>query len=350
MTVVSTRLSPRAGLFARAVQAIAAGGGEPEGAARFAQRFTDTPDLAEFFRKSGEPGVLGTSPTASWTTAPPGSVEFSVLLAQHTVIGRLQGLRRIPFYVTIASQADLAGVFWVGEARPVPIAVPPNFLDVRLEPRKICGIVPLSQELVRARGPAAEAAISETLLAAATRMLDDAFLNPAAAEVTEISPASITFGLGSLSSAGDPASDVQQLVAATELDLTDAVLLMAPDVAVAAAASLLGAGTGLGVRGGTLFGLPVLTSKALADNVVLVHASRIALAEDPDVAVDVSEQATLEMTASPTQDGTEGTGAQLVSLWQTNSAAIRLTRSINWERTHNSTVLLVSGVEYGAGS
>ncbi|WP_172962654.1 hypothetical protein, partial [Salmonella enterica] len=44
------------------------------------------------------------------------------------------------------------------------------------------------------------------------------------------------------------------------------------------------------------------------------------------------------------------TGTELVSMFQTNSEAIRAERWINWKRRRTAAVAEISGVNYGAGA
>ena len=66
------------------------------------------------------------------------------------------------------------------------------------------------------------------------------------------------------------------------------------------------------------------------------------------VAVDMSREASLEMLdASLQQDGTAGTGASLVSLWQSNLVGLRAERELNWMRRSASAVAYLTGVAWG---
>jgi hypothetical protein len=106
---------------------------------------------------------------------------------------------------------------------------------------------------------------------------------------------------------------------------------------------------GITMNGGTLSGLPAIVSEFVPEGyVVLANASDIYLADDGEVAVDMSNQASLEMANNPEHDSTTPTGATgLVSLWQTNSVAFRGERIVNWARRRPSAVAVLSGVAWG---
>jgi hypothetical protein len=79
---------------------------------------------------------------------------------------------------------------------------------------------------------------------------------------------------------------------------------------------------------GAFMGIPVVQSTTVlygaTTNMVLVDAGSILLADDGQVTVDVSREASVEMSDTPI-----GSGA-LVSLWQTNAVGILCERFITW--------------------
>ncbi|MCR2379240.1 phage major capsid protein, partial [Salmonella enterica] len=63
--------------------------------------------------------------------------------------------------------------------------------------------------------------------------------------------------------------------------------------------------SGISMKGGTLNGLPAIVSEYVPEGyVVLVNASDVYLADDGEVAVDMSNQASLEMANNPTHNST----------------------------------------------
>src|SRR4029077_12589065 len=104
---------------------------------------------------------------------------------------------------------------------------------------------------------------------------------------------------------------------------------------------------GMSMTGGTLNGMPVIASDYVTDIVVLANASDIYLADDGEVAIDASREASLEMSDAPAHNSITPTPAQLVSMWQTNSVAIRAERTINWLRRRDPAVVYLTGVSWG---
>ncbi|EEW5916716.1 hypothetical protein D7014_26525, partial [Escherichia coli] len=102
--------------------------------------------------------------------------------------------------------------------------------------------------------------------------------------------------------------------------------------------------------GGTFQGLPVIVSQYVGDQLVLVNAPDIYLADDGGVAVDMSREASLEMQSEPTSDSSTPSPVELVSMFQTGSVAIRAERWINWRRRRTAAVAVITGVNYGSAS
>ena len=102
------------------------------------------------------------------------------------------------------------------------------------------------------------------------------------------------------------------------------------------------------MAGGQLFGMPVIASDHVNDTTaVLVNASDIYLADEGGVSVDASMEASIEMSDAPTGDSGAPTASQSVSMFQTNSVAIRAERTINWMRRRTQSVAYLTGVDWG---
>lgn len=102
--------------------------------------------------------------------------------------------------------------------------------------------------------------------------------------------------------------------------------------------------------GGTFEGLPAIVSQYVGNLLVLVNAPDIYLADDGGVAVDMSREASLEMESEPVGDSVTPTPTEMVSMFQTNSVAIRAERWINWKRRRTAAVAVITGVNYGTSA
>ena len=83
--------------------------------------------------------------------------------------------------------------------------------------------------------------------------------------------------------------------------------------------------------GGTLFGAPVILSRAAGANVVLVDASQIGVA-DGGYEVVQSSQAAVSLSDAPSSPAT------LVSAFQVNSVFLRFTKPLAWAKASDDSV------------
>jgi hypothetical protein len=121
---------------------------------------------------------------------------------------------------------------------------------------------------------------------------------------------------------------------------------------------------GITTQGGRFMGLPVITSNHVPSGVVtLVNASDIYLADDGQVMIDISREATVAMNTAPAGDasatdsppavtglGGGSEGADLVSLWQQNCVGIRAERWIRWRKRRDASVAFLTSVTWGTPS
>lgn len=273
-------------------------------------------------------------------------------------VGSIPGLNSIPFNVRIAGQTSGGNASWVGEGAPKPLTSF-DFNATELRWAKVAAISVLTNELIRFSSPSAERLVRDALAAAVNERLDIDFIDPAKAAVANVSPASITNGATAVASSGSDAeairNDVQRLWApfiTARNPPRSAVYLM--DSTTALAVSLmqnpLGQSEfpGLTMNGGTFMGVPAIVSDNVPPGiVVLVNARDIWLADDGQVTVDASQEASLQMLDNPTNNSATGTATSLVSMFQTNSTAFRAERYINWQRRRASGVAYLTGVTWG---
>jgi hypothetical protein len=272
------------------------------------------------------------------------------------LLGRLQ-LRRVPFLVPVGTTTLPAAFAWRGEGLPARVVLPTYTPGDALAPTSASGIVVVSREALSRRSPVAEAQLLADLRAAYVAWLDRQFCDPSVAGDPGISPGSITNGLTPIASSGgqpaDAVEDLRQLHAAFVGGggkVESAVLLMSSANSVALnLADPERFGT-LTRDGGTLGGLPVIASDAVGSQVVMADTSQIALADDGQADVSISTQTDIEMSDAPSQSGVTGTGANLVSLWQTTMAAVRIDRVINWRAPEGAVQRVSGALYYAAGS
>ncbi|KGS43339.1 phage major capsid protein, HK97 family [Burkholderia pseudomallei MSHR5613] len=279
--------------------------------------------------------------------------EFIELLRPATIVGRIEGMRRVPFNVRVPGQTTGSSVGWVGEGKPAPVSAL-AFNTTTLGFSKVAGIVAITEELARFSTPSAEGVIQQDLISTISQFLDQQFIDPAvAAGANGLSPASITNGVKAIPASGKDAAAVRvdvkkvfQAYIAANLSVAGAVWIMSETTALSLSLMLNALGQpefpGLTMAGGTFFGLPAILSQTVGDNIVLAKASEILFADDGGVTLDVSREASLQMDSAPVAGATE-----LVSLWQNGFIAMKAERFINWKRRRVEGVQYISGAAYG---
>jgi hypothetical protein len=237
------------------------------------------------------------------------------------------GFVHVPFErpIPIGETLIASGMVEPGRAKPLRKG---DFDTTTLHRRTAVAIIAIPAELARA--PQALPMLSALLARGNGAGLSAAFISE------------IVVGASPVSSSTDPAADVAALVAAYPGAMETAVVVMSSRNAVAAKLrSFDGPFRDLTRSGGFVAGLPAVCSDAAGDIVAVIDSARVLVADDGEVAVDIARNATLQMEDAPTNATIAGSPAEpvatsLVSLWQTNTAALRIERFINWEALSNS--------------
>jgi HK97 family phage major capsid protein/HK97 family phage prohead protease len=275
-------------------------------------------------------------------------------------------LRGVPFNVRVSGfSAGLTGN-WVGEGKPAP-ASKATSINTTLTWAKVEALTALTQEEVRFSNPSAEQKVRDDIARAINYRIDYDFIDPAKAAVSNVSPASITNAVvATAPTTTTPAAlitdltTMMKLFGSNNLDTSDVVLIMSAQMAVTISMMTTTLGMpyfpNITMYGGNLRGIPVLVSENLTavgspgtQTIVAVKASEVYKADDGNVTIDASDQASIEMLdGSLTQDGTAGTGASLVSLWQNGLLGIKAQREITWKLRRSTAVQYISPAAYVA--
>lgn len=357
--------------FARFALSMYAGKGDPTAAKAFAEHnFGDDKRLQNVMKAAV---AAGTTTTPTWAgnlvDAQTLSSEFIEFLRPRTIVGQfgvgsVPSLRRVPFNVRIPGKTSAGTAAWVGEGYAKPVTS--SGYDAReLKWAKIAAISVVTEELARFSDPSIQALVRDDLAEAVIERMDIDFINPAKAAGTgaSLSPASITNGVTAIPSSGNTAAavraDIMKLWAvadSTNLPASSAVYITTPAIARGLSGLYNPLGNrefpNMGVTGGSIDGVPVIVSNYVPGNTagglfVLVFASEIYLSDDGVVTVDVSREASIVMDTAPTMNSVTPTAAQVVSMFQTNSLALRAERYVNWAKRRPQAVAYLSGVNWG---
>ena len=351
---------PKGARFTRMVQALAAAKGDLNSAQRWAENhFKDTPEVATVLKAAV---AAGTTSDAEWAgnlvEYRDMSGEFVELLRDQTVFDKLTGVRRVPARIRVPTQTAGSTAQWVGETQPKPVSAL-GFDQVTLDEHKIAGIVVISQELARSSSPNAVDLIQGDLVKAVAARIDATLLDPTAAAVAGVSPASLTNGVTPIAASGTDAaalrSDVQDLFTSyldANMSVSNLVWVMSPGQALAISLMQNALGQaefqGITPQGGTFFGLPVIVSNAVpatsgGSMIVLINQGSILAADDGVVTLDVSTQASIIMDSDPANSS-----ATPVSMFQNNMLAVRAERFLTWAKARSNAVAYITGAAYRA--
>lgn len=337
-------------LFTRVAMALMAGRGSISDSIEYAKRFSGTPEVVKFIREgwyqkdASAGGAVVESPGWGGELVNPNTIltEFVELLRAQSIIGRVQGFRRVPFNIPIITQVGGATFNWVGVAAPKPVGEL-AFENTTLTYSKVAGIVVLSDELVRLSNPSAEQTVRDSMVEDCAKFLDRQFIQVAIASGAS-NPASITYGEASPTATGTTAAALRHdlniaFKVFTDAGVSTAGLVIVMTSALARGISLLN--TTLGVpefpgmtpQGGTLIGYTVLVSDSVdAGTVVVFQPREVFLADDGRVTLDASREATLDMA---------GSTSATFSLWQNNCVGLRAEQWIRWQKRRTAGVVAV---------
>lgn len=372
-------------MFARYVKCLGAAYGDMATALALAKsNYPDTPQIAQVIRAGLKGGIAenflqkasvagGTTTDATWAGPLVQYVQFMgdfvEYLRPQTILGKfgtgnIPALRQVPFNIHIRGQTSGGSSYWVGQGKAKPLTKA-DFNDTYLGWAKAASISVLSEDLLRFSNPSAEALTRDMLAQSLAGRLDTDFVDPTKVAVANVSPASVTNGSTTTNSSGTTAAHCRQDIAvllggfiAANIQPTSAVFIMQATTAVQL--SLLRNAFGqrefpdITMYGGTLEGIPVITSQYVPNEsggamLILLNAQDIWLSDDGAVTIDASREASLEMADNPASNSGTPTAAQMVSMFQTNSVALRAERFINWQKRRAAAVQVIDNVNYTGG-
>jgi HK97 family phage major capsid protein len=228
------------------------------------------------------------------------------------------------------------------------------FTTVALAQYKIAGILTFTYELARSSEPSAEETFRSEMIAGIAQFMDAQFLDPTVAAVVGINPASITNGVTGILATADPLVDITNLLntfIAANIPLAGVVLLMSEANAFMLGSQRTAMGEpvfpGVTVAGGSINGVPIIPAQTAGTNIIGVVPRYVLYADDGGVSVDVSREASLQFTDTPTvPDAT----TVFRSLWQDNLVGLRAERFCAWIKGHPNAVNMVTGTAYTPAS
>jgi HK97 family phage major capsid protein/HK97 family phage prohead protease len=339
--------------FVRAAMSMLAANGDHFKALEHAKQWqSSTPDVALYLKAAVAPGnttdAAWAGPLAVMTNV---TNEFLELLRPETILGKIPGVRKVPFNTNVPAQ-NAGGVYaWVGQGAPKPVTKL-GFTTVNLPINKAAGIIILTEELVRSSSPDAEAIVRADMIAGIAAYLDQQFIDPAVAPVAGVSPGAITNGVATLgASSNDPFKDLHTIAAAftaANMPIKGMTVVMSETNALSMGLQRDLAGNmtfpGVASTGGSVNGITIIGSNSAGTNVVGLIGPQILMADDGGVTIDVSREASVQMDSAP-MNPADAT-VVMTSLWQNNLVGLRAERYITWKRAQINAVKYLTGAAY----
>jgi hypothetical protein len=305
------------------------------------ENWPDTPQVLLTLRAGVDAGGLFTTWGSQLAMYGIGQ-ELIEALRPATIVDRLAPfMRKCAFRTKTARETTVAAAAWVGEKAPTP-ATSAAFDLVTIDPTKCAALVVLSKDLVHFSNPSAEVDLRNQLVRGIARFLDTQLLDPTVAPVTGINPGALTYGAVAQTSSGATAAQIMAdllamlgNLATQNAPFASPFWIMRPITAIALAGKYNTAGAiafpdiKASPLGGMLLGIPVLNSASSPQQITLLDASEMLLADDGLADLQSTDEASIQM------DSTPALGAQsAVSLFQNNLFALRGLREITWAPAH----------------
>jgi HK97 family phage major capsid protein len=350
---VKSNLPPGTAFVRAACAKLVCNGNISEAAEYAAKRWdSTTPEVALYIKAAVAPGTVTDATWAAPLVNQGIASEFLELLRPATILGKIPGLRTVPFNTKVPAQTAGGTYGWVGEMKPKPVTKL-AFSSENLTIAKAAGIIVLTDELVKLSNPSAEDLVRKDMIAGIAQFLDQQFTDPAVAAVAGVNPASITNGAPTAAATTNPLADIMGLIShfATNgigVDGVTFIMSAANALSLSFRSNLDGSPQfpGVTIAGGNYKGLTFITSQAVGALVIALQPGLILYADDGGVTIDASREASLQMDSAPASPADATT--VMVSLWQMNCVGLRAERFVNWKRANANAVKYLTGAAYPA--
>ena len=254
------------------------------------------------------------------------------------------GFTRVPLNTRVGITTIPATGTAVGEGATVPVSRV-TLQNVLVEPVLASALIVVSDTLLRDVSAAGQALFNNELKGAVSDAVDAAFLDLI-----------VNTGTTSTVSAGATAVNAKHdlrtaLLAVNTVGAARLYWVAAPDVAAKASTLADTAGgdafAAMSASGGELANLPCIVSSGVSSGeLYLIDASGIA-ADGGPVTVVASSQADILMDTAPAMNGTTPTPAAMVSMFETNSTALKCDARFGASVLRDDCVAVVTGINWG---
>lgn len=258
-----------------------------------------------------------------------GRSAFAALLDQGVIT-------RAPLRSNVGSVTSGAVASVVDEARATPV----NKMAIasgQIAAQKADAIVVLSNEVLQNTSSAGQSFVNRQLRRALGKALDVAIAS------------SLTAGLSPIAATSNASTDLKAILDDVNTGEGRLAWVAAKDVANRMALLPDSKVSPEGVS--EFLNLPFAVSAGLADGSLILLDGDQVIGDIETLGLDIAEHASLEMNTNPAHDSGVGSGdapspANLVSLWQTDSVALRLSAHFGMSRGTNAALAIMTGIAW----
>jgi hypothetical protein len=298
--------------FFHICRSLAVANGRPLDAIAFAER-SGAPTLALSFMKA----AVGAGSTSSMTELVGNSAvvrSYMETLQGNSVFARaLVGnlLHQAPFNTRVIAASAAVTANEILEGKPVRVRAL-DLTGFSVTPRKVGAITVATDELWRAMDPRGVEYVSRLLREACAKAVDTAVL----AELDEANDFSAVLG--------DAASFATAFRNAVGVVCQRPASRMLVACSVEAATQLIGLDTNGQVNpfGGSIYGIPTVITAGIASGLAVIDFGSV-VGEMTQVEIDASNSGSIQLDDDPTNDSDTPTPTNVVSMFATNTTAVR---------------------------
>ncbi len=246
---------------------------------------------------------------------------------------------KMPLRTRVGVTSANATGFIMGQGKPRPLSRL-RLANHFLEPVTAAALIVASDELIKNITPAGQTLFNNLMRQAVAAVVDQKFF-----DLIIDGDTPIIQSLGPDDAA--VMSDMRSLLSGVAIgEGANLYFIVAEDVAKAASTMPL-LFPAMSATGGELLNLPAIVSNVVdTGTITLVNAAAIAANSDT-IELRTSRQTNIEMSDTPSSDGSTGTGSTSVSMFQTDSAALMAVASFAAERLRNDAVAQLRNIAWG---
>lgn len=270
--------------------------------------------------------------------------DFLEAVRPRSILGRLERVRQVPSRVNMIAFGAGAVAFPVDEKQFIPVSrAELNGIQVTL--RKVGGISVVTNEALQNATNGTDTALCNDLAEAVGEAEDKTFFDPAfSGSLLNGAPTAVSAGT-TLANVDTDLQKAVDLLLATGGKLRDGVWVMTPEAAVKLA-GMRGTGgapafPGIGIDGGELLKMPVITSESADGLLGLVDQSGLLVSGDSRAEISLARNTTIAMNDGPESDPSE---LIYVSMFQTECTAIKGVLCRGWKARPGSASYISGGL------